>query len=88
MPTVQPMPTSTPQESQALDFTMSRFIAVVTELNAARGKLAAVEALVTQARKVSPSPTMAIYCVDIERVLGLSDQASPHKLGMNDGDSS
>lgn len=65
----------------ALDFTMTRFLDINADLVIARRKIAAVEALVTRARLVSPSDTMTLYVRDVENALGLTATASPHKLG-------
>lgn len=46
-------------------------------------KIAAVEALIEHARKISPSPSMSIYVADLERALG-RDAPRPHKLGGNE----
>ena len=46
----------------------------------AEAKLAAVEALLAHARKISPSPSMHVYVADLEAALGL-EVARPHKLG-------
>jgi hypothetical protein len=49
-------------------------------------KLRSVEDLVDHARRISASPSMAIYVRDIEDALGIGDPAAvrPHKLGGND----
>jgi hypothetical protein len=54
---------------------------IVAELT---GQVEKVRALITEARKISPSPTMSIYVVDLESALGLTNQPSPRKTGTGD----
>jgi hypothetical protein len=71
-------------DGHGLDFMASRFLAVTTELADTRAKLAAVEALIVTARKISPGDRMCVYLTDVERALGLTDRAAPHKHGQNE----
>lgn len=47
-------------------------------------KLAAVQALIDHARKVSPSDRMVIYLGDLEHALGLSDTRARIRTGSNE----
>lgn len=57
--------------------------AAVARAEQAEAKVAAVEQILAHARKISPSPSMAIYCTDLDRALG-RDAPVAHKHGQAD----